>query len=337
MLADFLNNYNTFIFDMDGVITRERQYWYASALTIREFFDSENYSGKEQISTADMLENKKEIYNEVFLNERLIGILKSKGVNSNWDLTYVTLALVIFCGGDFEKALLTAQDLNDNILNEYPRIGKKLGEYIKNKDCTRNGELWTELRDCFQEWFLGDELFKECYNREPIQVGKSGLCFGEKPIIDGDKLKRIFKALSEKGKRLCIATGRQRIELEPPLKSFGIYEYIDKNSMIGYDFVKNAEEKTGANLTKPHPYMFVKAYFGADYSDEKIASGDYPKDGMKKTLAVGDAAADILSAHGGGMDFCAVLTGVSGKAARKFFEENNAEFILDSLEYFLAE
>lgn len=334
MLAEFLKKYDTVIFDMDGVITHEKQYWYASALTIWEFLHSEKYFGNEKISASELLKKQHKIYNEVFSNESLIEILKSKGVNSNWDLSYVTLALVL-SGGNYKNALSEAEKLSDNILNEYPLIAQKLNKFFKYINCERNNELWANLRDCFQEWFLGDELFKKSYNRQPVCAGKIGLCYNEKPIIAPNKLKTIFKLLSDSGKRLCIATGRQRLELEPPLKSFGIYEYIDKNSIIGYDFVNAAEQKTETNLTKPHPYMFVKAFFGADYPDKKLAENNYPKEQIRKTLAVGDAAADILSAHSGGMDFCAVLTGVSGKSAKSFFEENNAEYILESLENFL--
>ena len=36
-----------------------------------------------------------------------------------------------------------------------------------------------------------------------------------------------------------------------------------------------------------------------------------------------------------GADFCAVLTGIQGQSARGFFEEQKAEYILNSIEDFL--
>ena len=57
---------------------------------------------------------------------------------------------------------------------------------------------------------------------------------------------------------------------------------------------------------------------------------------VNKTLVVGDAGADMLAAKAMGADFCAVLTGVSGKAARGYFEAAESEYILDSLENFLV-
>ncbi len=333
-LANFLKNYDTIIFDMDGVITQEQNYWTAAALTVWEFLYSKNYYGSFILDAPTLFENCRDIRSKIFLDDELITLLKGKGVNSNWDLAYITFATIMINDGDLSKSLLTAQSYNNNILWEYPIIAKKLSEKI-NIDCKRNGELWKNMQSCFQEWFLGDKIFLKKYNKKPILSGKSGLCYKELPLIDPKKLVEIFKALSSKGTRLCIATGRLLDEALIPLSNFGIYDYIDKNHIITYDFVVNAEKKFSTNLTKPHPYMFLKAMLGADYPDDKLLSGDFDKEKPKKTLGVGDAGADILSTHGSGMDFCAVLTGVSGKAAKSYFEEEKAEYILDSLENFL--
>ena len=77
--------------------------------------------------------------------------------------------------------------------------------------------------------------------------------------------------------------------------------------------------------------MFLKALYGAGYEDEKIVKGDYDKEKIKSTLVGGDAGADILAAKAMGADFCAVLTGVSGKEAKEYFENQNSEYIFDSV------
>ena len=46
---------------------------------------------------------------------------------------------------------------------------------------------------------------------------------------------------------------------------------------------------------------------------------------------VGDSLADLLAARQMGCQFAAVLTGLSGKDARKQFEEYEADYILDSV------
>ena len=100
--------------------------------------------------------------------------------------------------------------------------------------------------------------------------------------------------------------------------------------MCNYDHDAAAEKRLNTNaLTKPHPYMFLKALYGTDYEDEKIINGEYDAERIKKTLIVGDAGSDILAAKAMGADFCAVLTGVNGKEARAYFEDLKAEYILD--------
>lgn len=60
-------------------------------------------------------------------------------------------------------------------------------------------------------------------------------------------------------------------------------------------------------------------------------SGDFDKSRLGRTLAVGDAGTDLMSAKAAGIDFAAVLTGVSGEKERSFFEENGADYISDSI------
>lgn len=334
-LSEFLRPYHTIIFDMDGVITKEEQYWNAAALTVWEFLRSDLYFGDERIEPDRLMEEYDQIRRELFLDDRLIALLKNKGVNSNWDLSYVTFALLFLHDRLPELAAEAAEKFDSNILKVYPQLADALSQHLPDINCERNQELWQRITACFQEWFFGDELFERVYGKKPIQCGKKGLYNRETPVIDADKLKEIFRLLHAQGTRLCIATGRPVEEMRLPLESFGIMPYLDLNALIGYEYITAAEEKTAKTLTKPHPYIFLKALLGADFSDEEIInSGDFARV-TEKVLAVGDAGADILSAHGAGMDFCAVLTGVAGHAARSYFEDMNAEYILDSLEQFL--
>lgn len=368
-MKKFLDKYNTVIFDMDGVITSEQNYWNSAALVVREVLKSDKYFGAENIDTAAMSADVKLIRKEVFAKDRLITALKSRGVNSNWDLGYVTVLIALILGtDDSEKILEYAEGLSDNILDEYDRLAEKAartvyeteqsrnstavfcadGERVPRTDTpslsspcggstaergwgvfARNGELWRAMRDCFQEWFLGDELFKKVYGRLPQNSGKPGLIKSEQPIIPMDALIRLLTELSYT-KRVCTGTGRPYSELIAPLTQWGVRELFAPDGLSSYDHVAAAEAKTGKTLTKPHPYMFLKALYGTDYDDIRLINGDYDASAIKKALIVGDAGADILAAHAMGADFCAVLTGVQGKAARGYFEELGAEYILDS-------
>ena len=86
-LKPFLDKYDTVIFDMDGVITSEQSYWDSAALTVWEYL---KFNRNEEIDTGV---DYKEVRRNVFCNDELIDILKCKGVNSNWDLGYVTVLM----------------------------------------------------------------------------------------------------------------------------------------------------------------------------------------------------------------------------------------------------
>lgn len=326
MLKSFLDKYDTVIFDMDGVITSEQNYWNCAALTVWEYL---NWNKGIHINSAEGMKKYPEIRKKVFCNDELISVLKSKGVNSNWDLGYVTVLIAWIVGEDFDAVLEYARGLSDNIINEYDRLAEKCGE-VSDFDAEflkRNGLMWQTMHTLFQEWFLGEKL----WGKPAIHSGKTGLLFNEGPIVDKSKMCRLLKELSE-SKRLCTGTGRPEIEMMKPLEDWGVKDCFAADGLCNYDHVVAAEKVLNNNaLTKPHPYMFLKALFGTDYDDGKIVNGEYDKSKIKKTLVVGDAGSDILAAQAMGADFCAVLTGVSGKAAKGYFEKMNANYILDSV------
>lgn len=334
-LKKFLDKYDTVIFDMDGVITSEQNYWNCAALTVWEYIA---WNSHKTVDTEWAEQHMKEIRASVFCDDKIIEVLKSKGVNSNWDLGYVVVLLAWICGGkeysgDFFDVLKKAEELPDNILDAYDDLAKKASERTGfDYDWLRRNELmWQTMTGLFQEWFLGDEL-----NGASMHGKKSGLLNNEQPIVDKEKLKTMLRLLSEK-RRVCTGTGRPYIEMIRPLDAWDIKKYFASDGLINYDHVVAAEKTLNNNaLTKPHPYMFLKALYGTDYDDKKLIDGDYDRDKIKTTLIVGDAGADILAAQAMGADFCAVLTGVNGKKARGYFEEQGAEYILNSVEDFIG-
>lgn len=329
-LKEFLNKYDTVIFDMDGVITSEQNYWNSAALTVWEYL---KWNNGENIDTAEGMERLDEIRSTVFCNDELIGVLKGKGVNSNWDLGYVTVLIAWICGGknyggDFSEVLEYAKMLSDNILDEYDVLAEKAAAQtgFDYDWMRRNNLMWTTMQDIFQEWFLGDKL----NGRASVHGFKSGLLNREEPIVDKARLRELMRDLSV-NRRLCTGTGRPKTEMLCPLEDWGIKQYFAEDGLCNYNYVAAAEKRLGVTLTKPHPYMFLKALYGTDYDDERLLNGDYDKSKTERTLIVGDAGADILAAKTMGADFCAVLTGINGVEARGYFEEMNAEYILDSV------
>lgn len=343
-LKRFLDKYDTVIFDMDGVITSEQNYWNCAALTVWEYLNLEEGIGvhPELYVKNEDIDN---VRKRVFFNDLIIRELKNKGVNSNWDLGYVTVLITWICEGidgwsDFSSTLTYAKEkLGDNIIDEYDRLAKECSEKtgIEYERLIRGGSVWKEMCDIFQQWFLGDKLFEEWFGYKPRFEGKTGLIYNEEPLINKQKLVDILRLLSA-DKRVCTGTGRPRVEMIRPLDMWDIKKYFAPDGLCNYDHVVAAEKVLNNNaLTKPHPYMFLKALYGTDYDDKKLISGDYDKDKIKTTLVVGDAGADILAAKAMGVDFCAVLTGIQGEAARPYFEDMGAEYILNSVEDFLEE
>ena len=82
-LKHFLDKYDTVIFDMDGVITSEQNYWNCAALTVWEYMHRNRGI---DIDAAQCMEQLSEIRKKVFCDDKIITELKARGVNSNWDL-----------------------------------------------------------------------------------------------------------------------------------------------------------------------------------------------------------------------------------------------------------
>ena len=325
------NQIQKIIFDMDGVITSERGYWYSAAMTVYEkIFEELNVKWCE--------ENIDELSLEIFSNDNVILNLKNLGVNTNWDLAYLTyLAAIIgqsegledeelwkFVDNYFEEISLKAPEIYEYVSNEAEEIYNFTHEYAK-----RNGELWNELCDLFQHWYLGDKGYEKIYERKPLGMPeKSGFINKETPIVDFDELTELLKYLTAKGYKLGIGTGRNDYELSVPLTDWDILKYFDKDSIVTYDTVLNAEKASGgASLAKPHPYVFLKAatHIKDDDVNKEVSSDN------SNILVVGDAGADILAAKAAKMRFAAVLTGVGGNDAYEYFSGMDADYILDSV------
>ena len=60
-MKEFLNKYDTVIFDLDGVITSEQCYWDAAALTVWEYLHSDMFIGNGKISVDELNADYKKI------------------------------------------------------------------------------------------------------------------------------------------------------------------------------------------------------------------------------------------------------------------------------------
>ncbi len=322
---------DTIIFDLDGVITSELAYWQSAALTVYELMYDYRFYGKQEIDRDWCHKQLKVIYDIIFFGGKTVSAVKRLGVNTNWDLAYV-----VFCVAKYLDPELTTLDAShfesvcmflENVEMQPPKLYTGLEGLLATVIPTSpgsfkrgEGKLWNELLEVFQRWFQGDG-------------DVPGLKESEQPLLPLKDIEETLCFLKERGYRLGIGTGRPRDEAEYPLKSWGIDGCFDKELCVTYDDVLQAEKETGVDypLAKPHPYVFLKAGFGKQFTDKELCSAVVKKEEAKRCLVVGDAASDLLAAKAGGFSFAAVLTGANGQAGRAYFEENQADLILDTV------
>ena len=171
----------------------------------------------------------------------------------------------------------------------------------------------------FSGWYLGEEKYSEFYCRKPLSQAK-GLIFDEKPLLPVEKITATLKKLLQKGWLLGIATGRPLNELQPPLESMGIWELFDRSSVVTFDDVEKAEGALKAkgktvSLGKPHPFPFLKAYWGREFGAEELIFPAPRKPEPGRCWIVGDSPADLAAAREMGSCFIGVLSGHSGTDA----------------------
>lgn len=337
--APFLKDIDCIVFDMDGVITSEQNYWNAAALTVYEMLNSDQYYGMRKIDTALSCEQIGKIRNNIFLNDRLICLLKDRGVNTNWDLSFIVLSLVFITGAaNLYSAYEYVRDREIYGFDIFIHIENQLSEQTgrAKEYYSRHGEMWKECQRVFQEWYLGDKAYCETYGVPPKVSGKTGLMYMEQPVIPLEELKTVLDTLYGSGIRLGIGTGRPSIEIRQPLLTWGVHQYFDSDSLITYTEVMKGEENIKSDypelrLAKPHPYMFLKSIYERNYDDMLLLNGDYDKTRIHHTLIVGDAGADIMAAQAINCKFAAVLTGIAGEKSRGYFEKMGADYILGSI------
>ncbi len=325
--------YDKILFDMDGVITSEQNYWNAAALSVYELTASKDYFGAEILDIGKVFLNVKSIRDTLFYQDKTIVLMKNLGVNTNWDLAYVLFAAMLFLDEkkDFIRIYHYYSDLGLCAPHLYLHVSEKLSAVLPGMDCSRFGTVWKTLQTAFNGWYYGEAYFEKAYGYK-LARPKPGLMEGEEPLLGHERTEHILSSLVQKGICLGTGTGRPRMEFEIPIKSWGFDRYFDPDCCITHNEIISAENNLNMNsisLSKPHPYIFLKGIFGMKYSDGAIISGDYDTEKISRTLIVGDAGADIIAAKAIHADFAAVLTGISGKNARSYFESMQADYILD--------
>jgi phosphoglycolate phosphatase-like HAD superfamily hydrolase len=332
-------DFKTVIFDMDGVLTSEETYWKAAALTVYEYFYRDY-----ELNPDYCYENADAIRDTVFAGGKTIETVKNMGVNSNWDLAYVTVMAseILRHGGMGEKVLFYEIpeflfDKNERAPMLYEALASEFKEIFGFEDCSRESAFFKGLMDSFQSWYLGDSLYFAEYGVLPLnRKGEKGLIEDEEPLLGFSETAGLLAYLHNKGYALGIGTGRPFCEISRPLERWGFLKYFSRDRIVSYDDVLNAQkffadknEKSGKIfLGKPHPYVFLKAAYGEARLGLSHFQAEKPRENSE-VLVVGDALCDLMAARSAGFKFCAVLTGIEGKSAKTYFSDEGADFVID--------
>ncbi len=101
-LPSSLKKIELLLFDMDGVITSEHSYWDVAGLTVRELIESSAYLGlnpPNYFPVADLYYHKMAKSSRMqwrkYLPTPLIAHCKTRGLNNNWDIAYLTFGLYL--------------------------------------------------------------------------------------------------------------------------------------------------------------------------------------------------------------------------------------------------
>jgi HAD superfamily hydrolase (TIGR01548 family) len=136
---------------------------------------------------------------------------------------------------------------------------------------SRSDKQYQSIKDIFQSFYLGSDLYKKCYKKDsPLSI--------EKGLINSDSLlisKSKIQELRSKYKRMGIATGRPRFEADYVLNRFKISELFQS--------IVCMEDTT---FGKPKPDSILLAIEQLD---------------VEKTIYIGDSPNDVIAANAAGI------------------------------------
>ncbi|OUM86858.1 MAG: phosphatase [Bacillus thermozeamaize] len=307
----------------------------------------------------------------VFDEDRVLDFIKERGINANWDMVYLVFSyqFIRFLEAaqpgyreqvaDLLSRPLTAESLAicrtwqvsyspqwDAFVADFSRGTaekqallldlNRIAEERLGMRCdvfSRHSPLWDLCQEAFQEWYMGEEKFRESTGKPPKQPGKPGFLHDEIPIVPPEKMRAFFARLQEMGIELGIGTGRPTVETIEPLTALGILPYFNHDRIVTASDVLETERRypERAPLAKPQPFTYLKGWLGKETPDEVVFSLPLPIQEGDRLLVVGDSIADLMAAKTIGCRFCATLTGLSGKAARESFERLGADYIVDDV------
>ncbi|MFJ5763415.1 HAD family hydrolase [Neobacillus sp. NPDC093182] len=276
----------TILFDVDGVLLSEEHYFDASALTVWELLISNNYLAlsPEKYKTDYSPKEIKVIRETVFgKNDEVLKLMKSRGLNANWDMIYLSfghqLIHLLSQIKEQENSRINGwlqEPINREVLLE---IGSVLHNYPVNTDfnlfvadfksSTETKQelfdylnqlaeeklgvktaifsgisaLWLVCEHVCQEWYVGDENVEKSTGRPSVQLGKKGFLANETTLAAKAEIEALFSFLKESGVKIGIGTGRPELETIQPFQHLDWLKHFDLNHIVTADDVLKAEKE----------------------------------------------------------------------------------------------
>ncbi|MFS0775551.1 HAD family hydrolase [Neobacillus sp. 3P2-tot-E-2] len=290
----------TILFDVDGVLLSEEHYFDASALTVWELLHSNNYLAlaPEKFKTDYSEAEIKKIRDTVFgTNDEVLKLMKSRGLNANWDMIYLSF------GHQLIHLLSQIKENEYNKINSWLQepitrevlleIGRVLQTYSVNLDFnlfvsdfehsteTKQelfnylnqlasvqlgitteifsgiGALWSVCEHVCQEWYVGDENVEKSTGRPSVQLGKKGFLANETTLAGQAEIEALFSFLKESGVKIGIGTGRPELETIQPFHHLNWLKHFDINHIVTADDVLKAEKGLSDRRSLSKPDPFT--------------------------------------------------------------------------------
>lgn len=346
----------TILFDVDGVFLSEERCFDVSALTVEELLFNPRYLNLSErkflINYTD--EEIKEIRSIIFSDDKVLARFKEAGLNSNWDMLFITFAVLYI-------DILKQENLNlaDVDITDLNTVGDMLGEvtvnpqavldFVMEKEYTKDeiyesliklagtlknikdpnvfemyGPIWELGHYKYQEWYLGSELVEGDTGISAEELDKKGFIYDEEWIVEPEKIKAMLSEFKAEGFTIGVATGRPRQETLLPFKDGDILDVFDERRISTASEVMAAQDRNVVQhaLTKPHPYSYLWSLYEQN-EDMFDAAVNGRNEVDEQVFIVGDSVADFYCADAIGATFIATLTGLTGDDIIDTFKELN--------------
>ena len=330
--AKFLKKYDTVVFEPDGVITNNRHFLICAVLSVYEMCHSNKYYGKSEMDCASVAANSKQICDLMLLGGKIPEVLAELGVDYPLDIAYVLFSVIMGTGErrDFANICSYFKYTDLHTPDIFDHCSQLLGKVIRDKDCSRGGEIWQTLRRCYNEWLFGDELFEMYSEGVPAASGKPSFILSDSLCVPAITLRDVLAALKNADKKIAVTTLRTRFEFEVSLKRWKLNEFTHENT-VTLDDVLDAGHTPNINTPhEPDTYSIARAAIGPGYTETAHRGGIYDEQ-YSRTLVVSSSPISLFAAQALGMGFAAVIHNPTDKSRKDMFRQFEADYTLESI------